>query len=53
MGEGHRSDTGEYEMTAEFALAVHGLVYLYHRGEMVTSEELAQNICTNPARVRA
>ena len=39
-------------MTAEFALAIHGLVYLYHRGEMVTSEELAQNICTNPARVR-
>ena len=39
-------------MTAEFALAIHGLVYLYHRGKMVTSEELAQNICTNPARVR-
>ena len=52
MGEDHRSDTGEYEMTAEFALAIHGLVYLYHRGKMVTSEELAQNICTNPARVR-
>ncbi|MBP7348361.1 MAG: Rrf2 family transcriptional regulator [Butyrivibrio sp.] len=39
-------------MTAEFALAIHGLVYLYHRGVLITSEELADNICTNPARVR-
>ena len=39
-------------MTAEFALAIHGLVYLHHRGKMITSEELAKNICTNPARVR-
>ena len=39
-------------MTAEFALAIHGLVYLHHRGILITSEELADNICTNPARVR-
>lgn len=39
-------------MTAEFSLAVHGLVYLEHTGRVTTSEELAKNICTNPARVR-
>lgn len=39
-------------MTSEFAIAVHSLVYLHHRGEMVSSEVLAQNVCTNPARVR-
>lgn len=39
-------------MNAEFALAIHGLVYLYHRKRIITSEELAHNICTNPARVR-
>ena len=31
-------------MTAEFALAIHGLVYLYHRGVLITSEELADNL---------
>ena len=39
-------------MTAEFSLAVHGLVYLAHKNCVVSSEELAGNICTNPARVR-
>ncbi|NCB93336.1 MAG: Rrf2 family transcriptional regulator [Clostridia bacterium] len=39
-------------MTAEFSLAVHGLVFLLHKKAVVTSEELAENICTNPARVR-
>ena len=39
-------------MTAEFAVAVHALVYLCHRGGTVSSEALAENICTNPARVR-
>lgn len=40
-------------MTAEFSLAVHGLVYLYHHtGQTISSDALAQNICTNPARVR-
>ena len=39
-------------MTAEFSLAVHGLVYLYHHtGQTISSDALAQNICTNPARV--
>ena len=39
-------------MTAEFPLAVHALVYLYKSGKVTTSNELAENICTNPARVR-
>lgn len=40
-------------MTAAFPLAVHALVYLYHHGgEVISSTRLAENICTNPARVR-
>lgn len=39
-------------MTAEFPLAVHALVYLHHTQRFVSSSELADNICTNPARVR-
>lgn len=39
-------------MTAEFIVAVHAIVYLNHTGEYVSSEVLAKNICTNPARVR-
>ena len=39
-------------MTAEFPLAVHALVYLCHTKRVTSSQELAENICTNPARVR-
>jgi len=39
-------------MTAEFPVAVHAMVCLWHRRCTVSSEELAGNICTNPARVR-
>jgi Rrf2 family protein len=39
-------------MTSEFAVAVHGLVYLDQRKITTSSEELASNVCTNPARVR-
>ena len=39
-------------MNSEFNVAVHALVYLDHKGDFVSSEELADNICTNPARVR-
>lgn len=35
-----------------FCVAVHALVYLNHKGRLLSSEELAENICTNPARVR-
>lgn len=39
-------------MTAEFVVAVHALEFLYHKGVYLSSEELADNVCTNPARVR-
>ncbi|MDD2956630.1 MAG: Rrf2 family transcriptional regulator [Oscillospiraceae bacterium] len=39
-------------MTGEFSLAVHGLIYLSHMDKTISSETLAKNICTNPARVR-
>ena len=37
---------------SEFLIAIHALVYLGHRNEPLTSEELAENICVNPVRVR-
>ena len=39
-------------MTSEFAVAVHALVYLNHKGQTLSSEALAENVCTNPARIR-
>lgn len=39
-------------MNGEFCVAVHALVYLNHKDTILSSEALAENICTNPARVR-
>lgn len=39
-------------MTSEFAIATHALVVLSHRKTVVSSDVLAENICTNPTRVR-
>ena len=39
-------------MTGEFAVAVHALVYLNHKQKTLSSEELAENVCTHPARLR-
>ena len=39
-------------MNSEFSAAVHSLVFLNHRGTTLSSEELAKNVCTNPARIR-
>ncbi|WP_283673100.1 RrF2 family transcriptional regulator [Butyricicoccus sp. Marseille-Q5471] len=39
-------------MDSMFSVAVHALVYLNHKACVLTSEALAENICTNPARVR-
>lgn len=39
-------------MTSEFTIAVHALTVLNHRGSVVTSEALAENVCTNAARIR-
>lgn len=39
-------------MKSDFCVAVHALVYLNHKKHILSSEQLAENICTNPARVR-
>ncbi len=39
-------------MTSEFAMAVHALVFLNHKGGCLSSEKIAENVCTNPATVR-
>lgn len=39
-------------MNSDFNVAVHALVYLDHKACTLSSEELAENICTNAARVR-
>lgn len=39
-------------MSSEFSVAVHALVFLNHKGVTLSSEELAKNVCTNPARIR-
>lgn len=39
-------------MTSEFTVAVHALVFLNHRKDTQSSEAVAANVCTNPARVR-
>lgn len=39
-------------MTSEFTIAVHSLVFLNHKQEVCSSENLAENVCTNAARIR-
>lgn len=39
-------------MDGVFNIGVHALVVLNHKREYVSSESLAKNICTNPARIR-
>lgn len=39
-------------MNSDFCVAVHALVYLNHKKELCSSEQLSGNICTHPARVR-
>lgn len=40
-------------MTSEFTIAVHCMVYLHHHpGKVYSSEALAENVCTNAARIR-
>ncbi|WP_313527482.1 Rrf2 family transcriptional regulator [Anaerotignum sp.] len=39
-------------MNSDFVLAVHALVFLNHKNEELSSGVLAENICTNPVRVR-
>ena len=37
---------------SSFSIAVHALVYLNHMEKVLSSEELAQNVCTNPVLIR-
>ena len=39
-------------MNSDFVVAVHAMVFLHHKAETVSSEMLAENICTNPVRIR-
>ena len=39
-------------MNSEFIIAVHALVFLYHKQEVVASDVLAENVCTNPVCIR-
>lgn len=39
-------------MNSEFVIAVHALVFLYHKQEIVASDVLAENVCTNPVCIR-
>ena len=39
-------------MNSDFCLAVHAMVYLNHKNDVFSSEQLSENICTHPARVR-
>ncbi len=39
-------------MNSDFCVGVHALVYLSHKNCCLSSEELAENICTNRVRVR-
>ncbi|MDO4275983.1 MAG: Rrf2 family transcriptional regulator [Eubacteriales bacterium] len=39
-------------MNSDFIVAVHAMVYLHHKAETLSSEVLAANVCTNPARIR-
>lgn len=38
--------------TNEFSIAVHALVFLHPKATILSSKELAKNICTNPVYVR-
>lgn len=37
---------------SSFSIAVHALVYLNHMQQVLSSEDLAENVCTNPVLIR-
>ncbi len=39
-------------MTSELAIAVHAIVFLDHHKDVESSSQIAQNVCTNPSRLR-
>lgn len=40
------------ELTSEFAIAVHAIVFLNHRQCSLSSEQIAENVCVHPVRIR-
>lgn len=42
-----------FNLTGEFGIAIHALIFLRHKyPQTISSTQLADNICTNPARIR-
>ena len=39
-------------MNSDFVVAVHALVFLRHKQDLRSSLDIAENVCTNPVRVR-
>lgn len=39
-------------MKSDFAVAVHTLVFLNHKGDYQSSERISENVCTNPVCIR-
>lgn len=39
-------------MNSDFVVAVHALVFLRHKRDTRSSLDIAENVCTNPVRVR-
>ncbi|MDD3335614.1 MAG: Rrf2 family transcriptional regulator [Eubacteriales bacterium] len=39
-------------MNSDIVVAVHALVYLHHKQDVQSSVQIAENVCTNPVRVR-
>ncbi|MFV0551510.1 MAG: RrF2 family transcriptional regulator [Anaerorhabdus sp.] len=39
-------------MNSDLVVGIHAMVFLHHKKGTISSESLADNICTNPARVR-
>lgn len=39
-------------MNSDFIVAVHALVFLRHKQDVRSSVDIAENVCTNPVRIR-
>lgn len=39
-------------MTQDFNISIHALLFLDHKGEYCTSEQIAEKVCTNPVVIR-
>lgn len=39
-------------MTQDFNISIHALLFLKHKGDVRTSEQIAEKVCTNPVVIR-